>query len=114
MEREQKFHLDIPLNCPPLDNSPKPSSAAPAPAAKPEAPAKVAASPQTARARGQSLGAAFATLNSGDFARAGSFVSAIERGERSAAAQDAHAQAIADDPESLRDMGFWGVDRDDD
>ncbi len=111
MEREQKFHLDIPLNCPPSDDSPTSSSAAPAPAAKASAP--VVKATASARARGQSLGSAFATLNGGDFAKADSFRSAIERGERKAHAQDAHAQAVSESPSALRDMGFEGVNRDD-
>jgi hypothetical protein len=66
-----------------------------------------------ARTRGENLGSAFATSNAGDFARADAFVGAIERGARAAAAQDAQAHAVAEDPEALRNMGFWGVDRDD-
>jgi hypothetical protein len=66
-----------------------------------------------ARSRGGKLGAGFATLNSDDFARADSFVGAIETGLRNAATEDARAQAIAESPEMLRDMGFWGIDRDD-
>jgi hypothetical protein len=66
-----------------------------------------------AQARGAKLGAGFATLNSDDFARADSFVHVIERAQLNARAQDAHAQAVADDPEALRAMGFYGVDLDD-
>ncbi len=65
------------------------------------------------RARGESLSASFATLNAGDFARADSFVGAIVRGARAATVETAHARDCAEDPETLRNMGFWGVDRDD-
>jgi hypothetical protein len=66
-----------------------------------------------ARSRGAKLGAGFATLNSDDFARADSFVGAIETGLRNVAAEDAHAQAVSESPDALRELGFWGVDRED-
>jgi hypothetical protein len=66
-----------------------------------------------AQARGAKLGAGFATLNSDDFARADAIVGAIERGAREARAQDDYAQMVAESPEVLRSMGFFGIDRDD-
>ncbi len=117
MDREPKFNLDLPSDSPPLGNSLKQSSVAPAsksaaPTVKADAPAKVPSSPRTARARGEAMGSAFATLNGGDFAKADSFVSAIERGARAAHAQDALEQSIAESPSALREFGFEGVDRD--
>lgn len=121
MEKSLPLQTDLPSEVlealPNLRNVSK--SEATAPASKSDAPRStvVCASPPSlmnkTRARGEKLGAGFATLNSDDFARADAFVGAIERGEREARAQTAHAQAVAEDPEALRALGFYGVDPDD-
>jgi hypothetical protein len=102
-----------------LPNSLKRSaSEATAPAPKSDAAPRasfIMASPPSllnkAKARGAKLGAGFATLNSDDFARADSFVGAIECGAREVRAQDDYAQSVAESPDALRSLGFWGIDR---
>jgi hypothetical protein len=84
-----------------------------APTVKAEAPAKATASPRTARARGEAMGAAFATLNSQDFDRASDMRSAVDAGFHNAARRDEYERDCAENPEMLRDMGFFGRSEED-
>jgi hypothetical protein len=121
MEKSVPFQTDLPSEVsealPNLLNVSRSEATAPAPKSDAPRSAIVYASPPSllnkTKSRGERLGASFATLNGADFARADAFVATIERGVREARAQDMHAQNVAEDPEALRDMGFWGVDRED-
>jgi hypothetical protein len=72
------------------------------------------ASSPSQRARGQSLGEAFASLTSNgrDPNRSQDMANAIGSGFRNAARRDEYERNCAESPEMLRNMGFHGVDRD--
>ena len=130
MEKPQNFLPDCPaMNVPsldPLGNSlrqsrptpnasksdtkPKPPQEVPPPSA-PNAPLKSKA--EMARERGRSFGAGFATLNGAQMERAENIGDAVRIGMANAARQDDRAALIAQDADSLRELGFAGIDKDD-
>ncbi len=120
MEKSVPFQTDLPSEVsealPNLLNVSKSEATAPAPNADaaPRASFIMASPPSLlnkAQARGERLGAGFGTLNGDDFARADAFVGAIERGAREAQAKNDYAQAVSESSDALRELGFWGVDR---
>jgi hypothetical protein len=119
MKKPLPFHSDVPNEASARLPTSLTPSASVASAPKSDTPRAniVYASPPSllnkAQARGEKLGSGFATLSAADFERADSFVSVVERAQLNARAEDAHACAVAEDPEALRDMGFWGVDKED-
>jgi 2-phospho-L-lactate guanylyltransferase (CobY/MobA/RfbA family) len=66
-----------------------------------------------ARAKGSSLGAGFASLTSQDIDRASDMANAIDTGRRNAERQNDYERDVSESPSALRELGFWGIDRED-
>jgi len=84
------------------------------PAPRPEGRAAIRPPASTPRAQGQSYGRAFAQISGADYDRASNYARAIRSGAREAQQRDTEARDMAQDPDALRALGFYGRDDDED
>jgi hypothetical protein len=116
MERETNINIDMLPSASPVlprswthSNNPKPATKHDA---APRATTIIYASPPSltnkTRAKGQSLGDAFASLTAADVDRSMDMMSAVDTGLRNAAQRDDYENALMNDEAALIAQGFYG------